>query len=189
MTHRWWFTVDCTPTTYIYVKVLMGVSRLPSRGKDLVSVIAGDERKKLLSLSTYEVICKSPKSIEFLQILTSFTKIWTIGPKIESKVGKKRQFTMERPEPHCMTLVFRFEVKWKRYCPILAFFSSFHLSAAAFQVPTYHAMPRSLWCAWVTCARKRLLKSKDLWSAENFISVSNPKWRTKHVACSLDKFC
>ena len=122
MTHRWWFTVDCTPTTYIYVKVLMRVSRLPSRGKDLVSVIAGDERKKLLSLSTYEVICKSPKSIEFLQILTSFTKIWTIGPKIESKIGKKRQFTMERPEPHCMTLVFRFAAQVETLLPNFSLF-------------------------------------------------------------------
>ena len=118
MTRRWWFTVDCTPTTYIYVKVLMGVSRLPSRGKDLVSVIAGDERKKLFSLSTYEVICKSPRSIEFLQFLTSFTKIWTIGPKIESKIGKKRQFTMERPEPHCMILAFRFAAQVETLLPI-----------------------------------------------------------------------
>ena len=87
-----------------------------------MSVIAGDERKKLLSLSTYEVICTSPKSIEFLQILTSFTKIWTIGPKIESKIGKKRQFTMERPEPHCMTLVFRFAAQVETLLPNFSLF-------------------------------------------------------------------
>ena len=70
-----------------------------------MSVIAGYEGKRLFSLSTYEVICKSPRSIEFLQFFTSFSKIWTIGPKIESKMGKERQFAMERPEPHPMTLI------------------------------------------------------------------------------------
>ena len=48
-----------------------GGESTPVSGKDLVSVIAGDERKKLFSLSAYEVICKSPRSIEFLQFLTS----------------------------------------------------------------------------------------------------------------------
>ena len=102
-----------------------------------MSVIAGYERKKLFSLSTYEVICKSPRSIEFLQFFTSFSKIWTIGPKIESKMGKERQFAMERPEPHPMTLIVISICisSGNILSSILAFFSLLHLSAAAFQVP------------------------------------------------------
>ena len=104
----------------------MGVSRLPlmrtPSGEDLVSVIAGYESKKLFSLSMYEVIFKSPRSIEFLQFFTSFTKIWTIGPKIESKMGKKRQFTMERPELHCMTLLFRFAFQVESFCANFSLF-------------------------------------------------------------------
>ena len=121
-----------------------------------MSVIAGHERKRLFSVSTYEVTCKSPRSIEFLQFFTSFSKIWTIGPKIESKMGEERQFAMERPEPHPMTLLFRFAFQ------VQTLFLNFSLFLSTPSVrrgvsSACHAMPRSFRCAWVTCARKWLL--------------------------------
>ena len=74
-------------------------------------------------------------------------------------------------------MTYDLHFKWKRCYPFLAFFSLFYLSAAAFEYLRY---------AWVACARKQL-QSNVLWSVENFNSVSNPRWRTKRVACSLDK--
>ena len=77
-------------------------------------------------------------------------------------------------------MTYDLHFKWKRCSPFLAFFSLFYLSAAAFECLRY---------AWVACARKELqsTQSNVLWSVENFNSVSNPRWRTKRVACSLDK--
>ena len=159
-----WHTDDDSLSTVplqlmLYVKVLMGVSRLPllrtpSGGRFSVRN-SGYERKKMFSLSASEVICKSPRSIEFLQFLTSFTKIWTIGPKIESKMCKERQSTMERPQPHCMTLLFRFAFQVESFSPNFSLFL-FIPSVRRGVSSACPEMPRSLRCAWVTCARKRL---------------------------------
>ena len=100
-------------------------------------------------------------------------------------MGKKRQFTMERPEPHCLTLLFWFAFQVESFFPnfsLFLFILSVRRSVSSAYVPdnaTQLAM----------CLRSLCTESKDLWSAENFISVSNPRWRTKHVSCSLDKIC
>ena len=110
----------------------------------------------------YEVICKSPRSIEFLQFFTSFSEIWTIGPKIESKMGKKRQFTMERPEPHCMTLLFRFAFQVESFFPnfsLFLFILSVRRSVSSAHVPdnaTQLAMYLGSLCTDLkTCGQRR----------------------------------
>ena len=105
--------------------------------------------------------------------------------KIESKMGKKRSFTMERPEPHCMTMLFRFAFQAESFFPNFSLFL-FILSVRRSVSSAY--VPRSA-TQLAMCLGNLCTESKDVWSAENFINVSNPKWRTKHVARSLDKIC
>ena len=98
---------------------------------------------------------------------------------------KKRQFTMERPEPLCTTLLFLFAFQVEYFFPNFSLFF-FILSVRRSVSSAY--VPRNA-TQLAMCLGSLCTESKDLWSAENFISVSNPKWRTKHVACSLDKIC
>ena len=98
---------------------------------------------------------------------------------------KKRQFTMERPEPLCTTLLFLFAFQVEQFFPNFSLFL-FILSVRRSVSSAY--VPRNA-TQLAMCLGSLCTESKDLWSAENFISVSNPKWRTKHVACSLDKIC
>ena len=78
---------------------------------------------------------------------------------------------------HCY---FYLHFKWNSFPLILAFFSSFYLSAAAFQVPTYHAMPRSLRCAWVVCARN--LKTCGQRRTSSVYQIQNGGQNTLHAA-------
>ena len=92
---------------------------------------------------------------------------------------------MERPEPRCMTLLFRFAFQVESFSPNFSLFL-FILYVRRSVSSAYVARDST---QIAMCLGSLCTESKDLWSAENFISVSNPKWRTKHVACSLDKIC